>query len=127
MENTEPLQIDTFLPYMRDVIRCEQALQELNLMWRIIESSAKMNCPEEARAILPTMAATRDAQGRIQPEPVCCLMRTAVRQGLAQFLAEGGRQVQAWAATQRCVQVVFDQPGEREAFFNANTLADLSN
>lgn len=53
------LPIDTFLPYMRDVVRCEQSLHELHLMWRMIESSAKMNCPLEARSILPTMAATR--------------------------------------------------------------------
>lgn len=31
MNHTAPLQIDTFLPYMRDVIRCEQSLHELNL------------------------------------------------------------------------------------------------
>jgi hypothetical protein len=52
MTNTAaPLQIDTYLPYMRDVIRCEQSLHELNLMWRMIESSAKMNCPVEAKTI----------------------------------------------------------------------------
>ena len=59
------LDIDTFLPYMRDVIRCEGALHELNLMWRLIESSAKMNCPDEAQAILPTMAATREGFTRL--------------------------------------------------------------
>ena len=59
MQDSAPLAIDTFLPYMRDVVRCEQSLRELNLMWRMIEASAKMNCPAEASAILPTMAATR--------------------------------------------------------------------
>jgi len=51
-------QIDNSLPYMRNVIHCEEFLHELNLMWRIIESSAKMNCPVEVKAILPTMAST---------------------------------------------------------------------
>jgi chemotaxis signal transduction protein len=69
-----PLQVDTFLPYMRDVIRCERALQELNLMWRMIESSAKMNCPIEAKAILPTMAATRDGFTRLEQELVSSLV-----------------------------------------------------
>ena len=59
---------------MRDVIRCEHALQELNLMWRLIESSAKMNCPEEARAILPTMAATRQGFTRLEHELVSSLV-----------------------------------------------------
>ncbi len=90
MENTEPLQIDTFLPYMRDVIRCEQALQELNLMWRIIESSAKMNCPEEARAILPTMAATRDGFNRLEQE----LVTSLVGEKVATVLGEIGTKAQ---------------------------------
>ena len=64
------LQIDTFLPYMRDVSRCEQSLRELNLMWRMIEASAKMNCPVEAKAILPTMAATRAGFNRLEQELV---------------------------------------------------------
>ena len=78
MTQTEPpathLSVDTFLPYMRDVIRCEHALQELNLMWRLIESSAKMNCPDEARAILPTMAATRQGFTRLEHELVSSLV-----------------------------------------------------
>lgn len=73
-KNQTPLQVDTFLPYMRDVIRCERALQELNLMWRVIESGAKMNCPQEAKAILPTMAATRDGFNRLEQELVSSLV-----------------------------------------------------
>ena len=68
------LPIDTFLPYMRDVARCEQSLHELHLMWRMIESSAKMNCPLEARSILPTMAATRAGFKRLEQELVASLV-----------------------------------------------------
>lgn len=68
------LPIDTFLPYMRDVVRCEQSLHELNLMWRMIESSAKMNCPVEAKSILPTMAATRAGFKRLEQELVSSLV-----------------------------------------------------
>ncbi|MDD2729685.1 chemotaxis protein CheW [Malikia sp.] len=68
------LPIDTFLPYMRDVVRCEQSLHELHLMWRMIESSAKMNCPVEARSILPTMAATRAGFKRLERELVASLV-----------------------------------------------------
>ncbi len=89
-ETAARLQTDTFLPYMRDVIRCEQALQELNLMWRMIESSAKMNCPEEARAILPTMAATRDGFNRLEQE----LVTSLVGEKVATVLAEIGTKAQ---------------------------------
>jgi chemotaxis signal transduction protein len=78
MDTRAPLQIDTFLPYMRDVSRCEQSLRELNLMWRMIEASAKMNCPVEAKAILPTMAATRAGFNRLEQELVTSLVREKV-------------------------------------------------
>ena len=77
-DTTSPLQIDTFLPYMRDVIRCEQSLHELNLMWRMIESAAKMNCPVEAKTILPTMAATREGFNRLEQELVASLVSEKV-------------------------------------------------
>lgn len=40
---------DVSLPYMRDVVRSEQSLRELNLMWCMIESSAKMNYLAETK------------------------------------------------------------------------------
>lgn len=76
--NSALLQIDTFIPYMRDVVRCEQSLRELNLMWRMIEASAKMNCPVEAKTILPTMAATRAGFNRLEEELVTSLVREKV-------------------------------------------------
>ncbi|HEY8605969.1 MAG TPA: chemotaxis protein CheW [Noviherbaspirillum sp.] len=78
MNDAVPLPIDTFLPYMRDVVRCEQSLRELNLMWRMIEASAKMNCPAEAKSILPTMAATRAGFNRLEQELVSSLVREKV-------------------------------------------------
>lgn len=78
MSQITSIQIDNFLPYMRDVIRCEQSLHELNLMWRIIESSAKMNCPVEAKSILPTMAATREGFNRLEKELVLSLVQEKV-------------------------------------------------
>lgn len=73
--SAEPLPIDTFLPYMRDVVRCEQSLRELNLMWRMIEASARMNCPADAKTILPAMAATRAGFNRLEEELVTSLVR----------------------------------------------------
>lgn len=69
---------DTFLPFMRDVARCEQSLGELNVMWRMIESSARMNCPVEAAPILPTITATRDGFKNLERELVDSLVREKV-------------------------------------------------
>lgn len=90
MDHTAPLAIDTFLPYMRDVVRCEQSLRELNLMWRMIEASAKMNCPAEAKTILPTMAATRAGFNRLEQE----LVTSLVREKVANVLDEIGTKAQ---------------------------------
>ena len=66
----------TFLPYMRDVTACEQTLQELNLMWRLIDASAKMNCPFEAKTILSSLAAARSGftalETALVSTLVCC-------------------------------------------------------
>ena len=72
--DTDPLYLDKYLPFMRDVVRCEQSLHELNLTWRTIESAAKMNCREEAEAILPTMASTRAHFNRLEQELVSGLV-----------------------------------------------------
>ncbi|HEY6773793.1 MAG TPA: chemotaxis protein CheW [Oxalicibacterium sp.] len=90
MNTHASLQIDTFLPYMRDVSRCEQSLRELNLIWRMIEASAKMNCLVEAKAILPTMAATRAGFNRLEQELVASL----VREKVANVLEEIGTKAQ---------------------------------
>ncbi len=79
------IQTETFLPYMRDVTKCEQSLQELNLMWRVIEASAKMNCPSEAKTILPTMAATRTGFSRLERELVISLVQEKVRNVLTEI------------------------------------------
>lgn len=85
MHESAPLPVDTFLPYMRDVVRCEQSLRELNLMWRMIEASAKMNCPVEAKTILPTMAATRAGFNRLEHELVHSLVGEKVGNVLAEI------------------------------------------
>ncbi len=70
---------DIYLPFMRDVARCEQSLGELNVMWRMIEASARMNCAEEAAPILPTIAATRDGFKALERELVDSLVNEKLR------------------------------------------------
>ncbi|WP_428422515.1 chemotaxis protein CheW [Methylibium sp.] len=80
------MDIDGFLPHMRDVVRCDESLRELNLTWRMIEASAKMNCAEEASGILPMMAATREGFQRLETE----LVSSLVHQKVANVMAELG-------------------------------------
>ena len=72
------LQTEAFIPHMRQVARCESSLQELSLMWRLIESSAKMNCPQEAQALLPMMAATRAGFEQLEQDLVQSMVAQAV-------------------------------------------------
>ena len=72
-----------FLPYMPDVARCELSLRELNQMWQLIESSAKMNCPAEARLLLPAMVATRTGFAHLEQALIANLVQEKVNQVLA--------------------------------------------
>lgn len=73
------------LPYMPDVGQCERSLHELNMMWRLIEASAKMNCPAEASMIMPTVMATRAGFGQLQEELVTSLAREKTNTVLAEM------------------------------------------
>ena len=68
------------------------------------------------------MAATREADGRQQRQPVFCLMRAMLLESLADFLNRGDRKIDRWTATLRCVEVPFD---DAAAFVNANTVDEL--
>lgn len=67
------------------------------------------------------MAATVE-DGRLQVQPVFCLLRTSLMESLVRATQAGERKIDRWTAQHRCVTVPFD---EVAAFFNANTLDDL--
>jgi molybdopterin-guanine dinucleotide biosynthesis protein A len=67
------------------------------------------------------MAATLE-DGRLQVQPVFCLMRATLLESLVSFTQSGQRKIDRWTAMHRCVEVCFDDP---QAFANANTLAEL--
>ena len=74
----------------------------------------------EAEGADIAMAATVENGER--PQPVFCLMKTALMESLVAFTGSGQRKIDRWTAQHRCVEVMFDDPN---AFFNANTLAEL--
>jgi molybdopterin-guanine dinucleotide biosynthesis protein A len=66
---------------------------------------------------------TIDSRGGTSLHPVFALMRTAVADDLAAFLAAGERKVRAWYARHKTVEVVF---ADERAFYNANSLQELA-
>ncbi|MGF6445418.1 molybdenum cofactor guanylyltransferase MobA [Paraburkholderia youngii] len=66
---------------------------------------------------------TIDSRGETTLHPVFALMRTAVADDLAAFLAAGERKVRAWYARHKTVEVVF---ADERAFYNANSLQELA-
>ena len=58
-----------------------------------------------------------------QPHPVLALVRRSVAENLRAFLASGGRKIDAWYASLKVVEVLFDD--EADAFRNINTLDEL--
>ena len=60
------------------------------------------------------------------PQPVFSLMKVNVLKSLLDYTQSGGRKVSRWMALHRVAFVPFSQPHDvQNAFFNANTLADL--
>jgi chemotaxis signal transduction protein len=78
------LLLDAFLPYMPDVGRCQASLHELHQTWRLIEASARMNCPSEARFLLPAVVATRTDLGELEQSLVSNLVVEKVRHVLGE-------------------------------------------
>jgi molybdopterin-guanine dinucleotide biosynthesis protein A len=102
-------------PYMVTV-PCDSPLFPLDLV-------ARLAAALEAEDAELAMVATPDAEsGRLQPQPVFCLLKTELMESLHRFTQAGEAKIGKWAATHRCAMVRFD---EVEAFANANTLDDL--
>ncbi len=76
--------VESFLPYMPDVVQRQAALHELHQTWRMIEASAKMNCPVEARLLLPAVLATRTDLVQLERDLVANMVLEKVRQMLGE-------------------------------------------
>ena len=75
---------------------------------------------EGAELAIVRTPATDDSPAGLQP--VFCLMQTTLLESLVRFIHGGGRKIDAWTAQHRCALVDFEDP---QAFFNANTIAEL--
>jgi molybdopterin-guanine dinucleotide biosynthesis protein A len=87
---------------------------------------ARLAVALEAEDAEIAMAAAREEDGQLRPQPVFCLMHADLLESVVRFTHGGGRKIDAWTALHKTVLVPFDLPGDDpKAFFNANTLAEL--
>jgi molybdopterin-guanine dinucleotide biosynthesis protein A len=80
---------------------------------------------DEDHAIAMPCLLEDDGSGKAawRPQPVFCLMRTdGLLTSLEEYIANGGRKVEAWTARHKTVAVRFETTA---AFANVNTLAEL--
>lgn len=100
-------------PYMV-IVPCDSPHFPTDLVARLSEALVR----EDADI---AMAATLE-NGRVQVQPVFCLLKAMLLESLVKYLHGGDRKIDRWTAQHRCAQAVFD---DAAAFFNANTLAEL--
>jgi molybdenum cofactor guanylyltransferase len=76
---------------------------------------------EEADADI-AIAATPEPDGSQQVQPVFSLIKATLLESLVRATTAGERKIDRWVKQQANVEVLFD---DADAFFNANTLAEL--
>ena len=100
-------------PYMLTV-PCDTPQFPLDLAVRLAQALAAADADI-------AMAATQE-DGRVQVQPVFCLLKTTLIESLVAYLAQGQRKIDQWTALHPCTTVVFE---DAQAFFNANTAEEL--
>lgn len=109
-------------PYLVTV-PCDTPLLPLDLVPRLAQALQAQDA-EIAMAAAPEIS--RDGKVQVRTQPVFCLLRVELLEDLMRFTQGGGRKIDAWTALHKTVIVPFDLPGDSpQAFFNANTLAEL--
>lgn len=93
---------------------CDSPFLPADLVKRL---GSALNAAQADLAVAVTMEG-----GRRQPQPVFCLLKTALLPRLDDYLQQGGRKVDAWYRSLAMVEVTF--PDEM-AFRNINTLEEL--
>ncbi len=100
-------------------VPCDTPLFPLDLLERLHRALVEQDADL-------AMAAAREEDGQLRPQPVFCLLRMELLDSLVAFTQKGGRKIDAWTGQHRCALVPFDGPHDApEAFVNANTLEEL--
>lgn len=107
-------------PYLLTV-PCDTPLFPLDLVQRL---AAAFDDPSTEIAMVS--AREGEGQSELRTQPVFCLLRADLLPSLTAFTQAGGRKIDRWTDQHRTVVVPFDLPSDDpQAFFNANTLAEL--
>jgi len=109
-------------PYLLTV-PCDTPLLPLDLADRL---AAELAAADADIAMVAAPEAGKDGHMQLRTQPVFCLLRTSLLESLVRFTQNGGRKIDSWTAQHHTVVVPFDLPDDNpQAFFNANTLAEL--
>lgn len=100
-------------------VPCDSPLFPLNLAQQLTDALIAANADI-------AMAAAREEDGHIRPQPVFSLIRVSLLDSLVDFMQTGGRKIDAWTAKHSTLLVPFEGPDvDSRSFFNANTLEEL--
>lgn len=111
-------------PYLLTV-PCDTPLFPFDLAGRLSEALVA-NDAEIAMVSAPEPSEEPGGAPVLRAQPVFCLLNATLLESLVRFTQAGGRKIDAWTAQHRTALVPFDRPGDApDAFFNANTLAEL--
>lgn len=100
---------------------CDSPFLPLNLVARLFASLSEQQA-DLAVAVTDGDKKGGAAENRRQPQPVFCLLKTALLPQLSAYLQNGGRKIESWYAPLAVTQVFFD---DATAFQNINTPEQL--
>lgn len=104
-------------------VACDTPRFPLDLLARLAQALESQGADI---AVASAAEQNRSGEWTLRSQPVFCLLRTALAPSLDAFLHNGGRKVDAWTAQHHTTVVAFDRAqDDPQAFFNANTLAEL--
>jgi molybdopterin-guanine dinucleotide biosynthesis protein A len=104
-------------------VPCDSPLFPLDLLERLADALVDSHA-DIAMASAPER--NPDGTTTLRRQPVFCLMKTSLFASLQQFVGDGGSKIFAWVQQHPYAEVPFDRAGDvANAFFNANTLAQL--
>jgi molybdopterin-guanine dinucleotide biosynthesis protein A len=104
-------------------VPCDSPLFPLDLLERLTKALTDTRV-DIAMASAPE--SNPDGTTTLRRQPVFCLVKTSLFSSLQQFVNAGGSKIFAWVQQHHYAEVAFDRVGDAaNAFFNANTLAQL--
>jgi molybdopterin-guanine dinucleotide biosynthesis protein A len=104
-------------------VPCDSPLFPLDLLERLAQA---LTDTQADIAMVSAPERNDDGTTTLRRQPVFCLVKTSLFSSLQTFVNAGGSKIFAWVQQHHYAEVPFDRTGDTaNAFFNANTLAQL--